>query len=144
MVTIVRDLSIYDSYQSWQKQVWYIKLKVLLSTKFLSKDPERCAMLATIGRHFPRWPTIHFKCQYLRNQRSDRLHFKACLYYIDYNLSLGSRYKDENWWPHQAIPRWPPRNVYNAHISGTNVPIDVISTPTALYQLQPIKCLDQL
>jgi len=30
------------------------------------------------------------------------------------------------------------KNIYNAHISGTNVPIDVISTPTVLYRLQPI------
>ena len=138
---IVRDLSIHDSYQSWQKQVWYIKLKVLLSTKFLSMDPEHCAMLATTApfskmaannsflmsisqeptvrsTSFQRLPVLyclqpitwitlqvqewmtssckpkmaakkHFKCSYLRNQRSDRLHFNAYLYYINYNLSPG-------------------------------------------------------
>ena len=45
----MRDLSIYYSYQLWQKQMWYIKLKVLLSTKFLSWDPEHSAMLATMA-----------------------------------------------------------------------------------------------
>ena len=35
----------------------------------------------------------HLQCTYLRNQWSDRLHFKAYLYYIDYNLSLGSLYE---------------------------------------------------
>ena len=49
-LVIVSDLSIYDSYQSWQKQVWYVKLKVLLSTKFLSRNPEHSAMLATTAQ----------------------------------------------------------------------------------------------
>ena len=64
--------------------------------------------------------------------------FQRLLYYIDYNLSLGSRYKDKYWWRHHAIPRWLPRNIYNAYISGTNVPIDVISTPAVQYRLQPM------
>ena len=36
--------------------------------------------------------------------------FQRLLSYIDYNLSLGSRYMDKNWWRCIAIPRWPPQN----------------------------------
>ena len=36
--------------------------------------------------------------------------FQRLLYNIDYNLWLGSRYKDKNVWRHDAIPRWPPKN----------------------------------
>jgi len=64
--------------------------------------------------------------------------FQRRLYYIDYNLSFGSHYKEKNWWRHHAIPRWSPKNIYSAHISETNAPIDVISTPFVLYRLQPI------
>jgi len=63
---------------------------------------------------------IHVQWTYLRNQWSDRLHFRAYLYHIDYNLSPGSHYKYKNGWRHNAIPRWPPKNNHNAHISGTN------------------------
>ena len=70
------------------------------------------------------------KCSYLRNQRSDRLHFNAYLYYIVYNLSPGSRCKHKNGWRHHANPRWPPKNILNVHILGTDGPIDFISTPT--------------